>query len=434
MPSNTTRRLAAAVVAVCAAAGLVACSSDSSGSGATSTGDVTTLKLWTHNGGNAVELAVNKKVVDDFNASQTKYKVELQSFPQAAYNDAVTAAAAAKKLPCIMDIDGPNVPNWAWAGYLEPLELPDEVFAKQLPSTLGTVDDKVYSFGHYDVAMNLTARKSALTANGIRIPTVDEPWTGEEFDAALAKIKAGGKFKYPLDLGTAGTGEWIPYAYSPLLQSFGGDLVNRTDYKSAEGVLNGPEALEWATWFRGTVTKGYAQQKSGKDSTVDFVNGKTAIMWTGSWAADAVTKKYGNDVVFLPPPDFGNGPKIGGASWQWGLSSACGDKDGAREYLRFSAQPTYYVEYAKALGLIPANTDAAASVPNFAPGGKYRVFLELSQRFAEVRPVTPAYPYISSTFQKAASDILAGGDAQKILDKAASDIDNNIKSNGNYAF
>jgi multiple sugar transport system substrate-binding protein len=32
------------------------------------------------------------------------------------------------------------------------------------------------------------------------------------------------------------------------------------------------------------------------------------------------------------------------------------------------------------------------------------------------------------------SDILAGGDAQKILDKAAADIDNNIKSNGNYEF
>jgi multiple sugar transport system substrate-binding protein len=179
---------------------------------------------------------------------------------------------------------------------------------------------------------------------------------------------------------------------------------------------------------------GYAQQKSGEDSTVDFVNGKTAIMWTGSWAADAVTKKFGDDVVFLPPVDFGNGPKIGGASWQWGMSSACAAKEGATEYLKFSAQPKYYVEYAKALGLIPANTDAAAEVPNFAPNGKYRVFLELANKYALVRPVTPAYPYISSTFQKAAADILAGGDPKQILDKAAADIDNNIKSNGNYSF
>ena len=53
-------------------------------------------------------------------------------------------------------------------------------------------------------------------------------------------------------------------------------------------------------------------------------------MWTGSWAADAVTEKYGDDVVFLPPPDFGNGPKIGGGSWQWGMSADCAAKDAAR--------------------------------------------------------------------------------------------------------
>jgi multiple sugar transport system substrate-binding protein len=429
---STTPKVVALLAA--AAVALTGCSSGSSDSGAGSEGGVTTLELWTHNGGNATELAVNKKVVDAFNASQSKYKVKLQSFPQASYNDAVTAAASAKKLPCIMDIDGPNVPNWAWAGYLQPLDVPAGFFDKQLPSTLGKVDGKVYSFGHYDVAMSLVARKSVLTQYGIRIPTIDQPWTGDEFDAAVGKIKAGGKFTYPLDMGTAGTGEWIPYAYSPLLQSFGADLVNRENYTSAQGVLNGPDALKFASWFRGLVTKGYTAQKSGKDSTLDFVNGKSAIMWNGSWAADAVTKKFGSDVVFLPPPDFGKGPKIGGASWQWGMSSACAAKDGALEYLKFSAKTQYYVEYAKALGLIPANTDAAAQVPNFAPGGKYRFFLELAQKDAVVRPVTPAYPYISSTFQKAVSDILAGGDAQKILDKAAADIDNNIKSNGNYEF
>ena len=55
-------------------------------------------------------------------------------------------------------------------------------------------------------------------------------------------------------MATGFTGEWWPYAYSPFLQSFGGDLINRNDYKSAEGVLNGAQAVEWAHWFRGLVT------------------------------------------------------------------------------------------------------------------------------------------------------------------------------------
>jgi multiple sugar transport system substrate-binding protein len=30
------------------------------------------------------------------------------------------------------------------------------------------------------------------------------------------------------DVGMAWTGEWYPYAFSPFLQSFGGDLIDRS--------------------------------------------------------------------------------------------------------------------------------------------------------------------------------------------------------------
>lgn len=429
-----SRRLIATSLLAGTALVFTACSSGSSGSGAKTEDGVTTLKLWTHNGGNDEELALNKAVIKDFNASSDEYKVELQSFPQDSYNSAVTAAASAEKLPCIMDIDGPNVANWAWAGYLAPLDLPEKLFANNLPSTLGKVDGELYSFGNYDVALNLMTRKSTLAKYGIRVPTMEKPWTAEEFDKALAAIKKGGEYAYPLDLGTAGGDEWIPYAYSPILQSFGGDLIDRDGYTSAEGVLNGPEAIEWANWMTGLVDDGYIARKSGADSTLDFVNGKTAIVWSGSWAAGTATEKYGDDVLFLPPVDFGEGPKIGGASWQWGMSADCPAKDGAREFLGFSAQPKYQAMYADKLSLIPASEEAAAMVPEFKEGGKYRVFYDYADQYALARPVTPAYPYISSVFQKAYADIMDGGDAQKILDQAVSDIDTNIKQNGGYDY
>jgi multiple sugar transport system substrate-binding protein len=428
---KTTNRLVVAGLALASMAGLVACSS--SGSGASASGSAGgTITMWTHNGGNPAELAVDSKMVADFNASQSKYKVKVQSFPQASYSDAVVAAATAKKLPCVVDIDSPNVPNWAWAGYLVPLDLPASTWDGQLPSTVGTVGKKVYSFGHYDVALAMYARKHSLVAAGIRIPTVNSPWTKAEFADALAKLKAAGKYKYALDLGTAGTGEWIPYGYSPLLQSFGADLVNRKTYTSADGVLNGPKAIEWATWFRSLVTDGYMAQKSGADSTADFVNGNSAIMYSGSWAANTIAQKLGDDAVTIPPPDFGDGPKIGGGSWQWGMTSGCTQPAGALAYLKFTHQTKYFVDFANALGLVPATADAAALVPNYAAGGKDKIFLDLATKFALVRPVTPAYPYISTVFQKATQDILSGGNPKSILDKAVSDIDNDIKQNGDY--
>ncbi len=431
--SSNTRRLTASSIAVASIIALAACSGTTSASSSNGSGSAT-IDLWTHNGGNTAELAVDQKIVDDFNASQTQYKVKLTSFPQASYNDAVVAAATAKKLPCIVDIDAPNVPNWAWAGYLAPLDLPAGTFSDQLPSTMGTVNGKVYSYGHYDVALAMFSRKSVLDAAGIRIPTVDKPWTGAEFADALAKLKATGKFPYALDLGTAGTGEWIPYAYSPFLQSFGGDLINRSDYKSADGALNGPAALKWADWMQGLVKDGYMAQKSGADSTADFVNGKSAIMYSGSWASDTVTKAFGDDAVVLPPPDFGNGPKIGGGSWQWGMTQQCSSPAAATAYLTFAHQTKYFVDFSKTLGLIPATAAAAAATTNYAAGGKDEIYLQLAKKFALVRPVTPAYPYISSVFQKATQDILSGGDPKAILDKAVSDIDTDLKQNGDYTF
>ncbi len=429
--NRITKGLAVAILAAMPLS-LSACAKGGSTGGTNDhAGGPKTITMWTHNAGNDAELGAITAIVNDYNTSQSTYKVTIQAFPQDSYNQSVVSAAAAKKLPCVLDTDGPNVPNWAWGGYLAPLNGMDDTLSKFLPSVVGKWNDKIYSYGYYDVALNMTTRKSTLKKYGIRVPTNDKPWTGQEFDDALAKIKAGGDFNYPLDLQTGSTGEWWPYAYSPLLQSFGGDLINRSDYKSADGVLNGPQAVDWAKWFRGLATNKYIAQKSGTDPGKDFLNGKSAIIWNGSWGANDARKKFGDDVVFLPPPDFGNGPKIGGGSWQWGMSSTCSDPAGAADYLKFAAQDKYVASVAKATQTIPATDAAAAQVPGYGKGGEDEIFRELSKTFAEVRPATPGYPFIATEFTKAAQDILNGADPQQSLDQAVKNIDANQKSN-NY--
>ncbi|MFK4834143.1 ABC transporter substrate-binding protein [Microbacterium sp. ZW T2_14] len=428
--SRKIGRIVAASLTTLAVVATAGCAAGGSGNGSDG---ATTIDLWTHAGGNDAELGVINTIVDDFNGSQDDYVVKVTDFPQDAYNDAVVAAATSDSLPCIVDIDGPNVANWAWAGYIQPLGLPDDTYEDQLPGTLGKIDGEVYAYGFFDVALAMFSRESTLNAAGVRIPTVDEPWTGEEFNDALAKIDALGQFDYPVDFGTGGGGEWIPYAYSPLLQSFGGDLIDRSTFETADGALNGPEALEWATWFRGLVDSGYMAQTSGTDATADWVNGTSGILYTGNWADTTVREAF-DDAVVLPPPDFGNGPTIGAGSWQWGLTSSCDEVEGAQAYLEFAHDTKYFVDYAEATGLIPGTLAAADEVPAYAEGGDSRIYLELANQFAVVRPETAAYPYISSVFQKATQDILAGGDAQAILDKAVTDIDRDIEQNGGYTF
>lgn len=429
-----TRRLAGASVAVTAATALVAgCATGSGGSTSGASGD--TLTLWTHNAGNSAELDVVKKIIKDFNTSQDTYEVKLQAFPQSDYNNSVVAAASARKLPCLLDVDGPNVPNWAWGGYLAPIDVSgsDVPLDDQLPSTVGRYKDKVYSFGFYDVALTFFARKSVLNEYDIRIPTTDKPWTKSEFDSALAELKKSGQFEYPLEMGTGSLGEWYPYAYSPQLQSFGGDLIDRDGYKTASGTLDGEKAVEWATWFGSLVDKGYLSKKSGADPNKDFLAGKSAIQWDGSWNAAKNAEKLGDDLAIIPPVDFGDGPRIGGASWQWAMSSTCSNKAGAEAWLKFSRRTEYFVDYAKATGTLPATDAAAQQIADYQPGGRFNVLVQFAREFAQVRPVTPAYPYISAEFQKATQDILAGADPEKALGQAAKAIDNDLKSNDYYA-
>jgi multiple sugar transport system substrate-binding protein len=392
----------------------------------------TTLSMWYHGAGNEVELKLINEVITDFNTSQTDWKVELQSFPQAAYNDSVVAGALAGNLPDILDVDGPNMPNWAWAGYMQPLVIDEAKIANFLPGTKGVWDGKLYSIGLWDAAVALVTRQSTLDELGLRKPTVDAPWTKEEFMAALDAAKAAGKWEFPLDLGTAWTGEWYPYAFSPLLQSFGGDIVDRSTYKTAEGALNGDAAMAFGEWWQGLFKNGYAQAtQDPADRDGGFAAGKYAFSWNGNWAALGALAAF-PDTVFLPAPDLGAGPKIGAASWQFGVSATSKNPQGAAAFIEFALQDKYLAAFSNGIGLIPATPSASEMVDNYKAGGPLSVFVEYSAKTALVRPVTPGYVVQAKVFEKALADIANGADVAATLDAAVDEINADIEKNGGY--
>lgn len=428
-----SRKSSIAMVAITAAMAttLTACqrAGQNGGDGAEGT---STLTMWTHSAGNPAELEVYEQIIRDFNESQDQYVVEMESFPQGAYNDAIVAGAAAGDLPCLLDMDGPIVPNWAWAGYIQQLDLPSDITDRLLPTAIGTYKDEIYSAGYWDAALAIFARESVLNDNGIRIPTNEEPWTREEFDEALVTLQGAG-YDTPLDIGAEDTGEWWSYAYSPLLQSAGGDLIDRDTMLSAEGRLNGDAAVEFFTWFQDLFERGLTSD-SGTIGNEEFNNDEVAMSYTGVWNALDSLETVGDDLLILPPPDLGEGPVIGGASWQWGISSECDAPDGAREYLEFSFKPEYLASFSDRQVVIPATEDATEISEYFSEGAPLEPFLTLSEMFALERPPTPAYPVISNVFENAAKEIMNGADVQATLDQAVQEIDTNIENNDGYGF
>ncbi|MDD9742774.1 MULTISPECIES: sugar ABC transporter substrate-binding protein [Marinovum] len=396
----------------------------------------TELTLWYHGAGNEVESNILGGIIEDFNGAQEDWQVTVESFPQESYNDSVVASALAGNLPCILDVDGPVMPNWAWAGYLQPLPISQEAIDGHLDATIGRWDGEIYSVGLWDAAVALYARQSTLDELGLRTPSLEEPWTKEEFMGALEAAKASGNYDFALDLGTAWTGEWYPYAFSPFLQSFGGDIVDRDGYQTAEGALNGEAAMEFGEWWQSLFAEGYApgtsQDPADRDS--GFIEGKYAFSWNGNWAAANTLASVENadDVVFLPAPDFGNGSTIGAASWQFGVSSACEHPEGAAAFVEHALQDEYLAAFSDGIGLIPATKEAAQMTESYAEGGPLAVFFDLSAEQALVRPVSPGYVVAAKVFEKALSDIANGADVADTLDAAVDEIDDDIEANQGY--
>nr|WP_319513945.1 sugar ABC transporter substrate-binding protein [uncultured Cohaesibacter sp.] len=393
----------------------------------------TDLTMWYHGAGNDVESKIINQIVDDFNASQSDWKVTIESFPQTSYNDSVVAAALAGNLPDIIDVDGPIMPNWAWSGYMQPLQIDESKIENFLPGTKGMWDGKLYSIGLWDAAVALYARTSTLEELGLRTPTLDKPWTKDEFMDALKKAKASGNYKYALDLGMNDQGEWYPYAYSPFLQSFGGDIVDRSTYKTAEGALNGDAGLAFGEWWQSLFTEGYAPgtSESPADQQTGFIDGSFAFQWNGNWRAVATMAEV-DDVVFLPAPDMGKGPMIGAGSWQFGVAKTSEHPDGASAFIEFALQDKYLAAFSDGIGLIPSTAAAAQMTEHYKDGGPLAVFYDLSNAQAKVRPVTPGYVVQSKVFTKAMADLANGADVADTLDAAVDEINADIEKNSGY--
>jgi multiple sugar transport system substrate-binding protein len=357
----------------------------------------------------------------------------LESFPQNSYNESVTAGALAGNLPCILDVDGPIMPNWAWSGYMQPLAIDESIIADFLPGTLGYWDGELYSVGLWDAALALFARQSDLDAWGLRTPTLGEPWDMDEFMAALDAAKADERYEFAFDPGMAWTGEWYPYAFSPLLQSFGGDIIDRETYAEADGILNGDEAIAFGEWWQALFSEGYAPGTSQDPASRDsgFVDGSYAFQWNGNWAAVAALEAV-EDVVFLPAPDFGGGNTIGAGSWQFGVSATCETPEGANAFIEFALQDEYMAAFSDGIGLIPSTASAAAMTANYAEGGPLEVFFALSEDQALVGPVTPGYVVAAQIFEGALANIANGADVADELDAAVDEIEADIARNQGY--
>ncbi|MCD6159037.1 MAG: sugar ABC transporter substrate-binding protein [Kosmotoga sp.] len=394
----------------------------------------TQVKLWFHSGRGSERDVINDQV-KRFNAMQNEIEIIAIQLPEGSYNDQVQAAALANGLPDILDLDGPYVSNYAWAGYLAPLDtfMSSELKNDFLPSIIsqGLYSGKIYALGTFDSGLAIWANKKYLEKIGARIPkSVDDAWTFEEFMSILRKLKELPEIKFPLDMKiNYGVGEWYTYGFSPIFQAFGADLINRSDYMSADGVLNGPEALAAAAWFQALFAQGFVNSNPPGDN--EFIEGKSALSWVGHWVYNQYKDALGDDLVLIPMPKFFK-QATGMGSWAWSITTNSKHPEAAWKFLEFILKPEEIIKMTNANGAVPSRKSAIALSPLYGEGGPLNIFVQQLESIAVSRPVTPAYPTITAAFAKALDNIINGSDIRKELDRAVKEINDDIEYNEGY--
>lgn len=390
------------------------------------------VTMWRHETGD-LEMTASAASVARFNQKQSRFRVVTETLPQGSYQQAVVAAAMTGKLPCVLDLDQPAVANFAWAGHIQPLEgkLRPQGEENLIAGARSHYRGRLYAVAQFDVTLALFARRSVLSRHGVRVASLAHPYTATEFREILRRLKGAG-LRYPLDLNGQWGGEWVSYAFSPWLQSAGTDLIDRRTYTHVEGILNSDTALKVLDYYQSLFQERLAARKPVDDQS--FPSGRSVFHYTGSWSAAEYQKKFGADLVAMPPPDFGQGPKVGSGSWQWAVSSSCPHPEGARMLIEHMISTEEIARLSEATGLIPASTAAAAATAGFREGGPKRNFFEFARTLAVPRPATPGYPMISSSFERAMKDVREGGDAAEALDRAVEAIQQDLRRNRNYGF
>jgi multiple sugar transport system substrate-binding protein len=328
--------------------------------------------------------------------------------------------------------------NYAWKGYLQPLDnLPPDIKADLLPSLVlqGTYAGKLYAVGTFDSGLGLFANRRLLQQVNARIPTnIVDAWTLAELNGLLRQLaeqeKRQGADGQVLDLKRDYRGEWWTYGFYAPLVSAGADLIDRSHYRSAAGVLNSPQALAVLTNIQGWFQAGYVDANTDGRA---FVDGRVAISWVGHWEYPRYRQAIGDLLLLLPLPDFGAGSRTGMGSWAWSITREARHPEAALRFIEFLLRPDEIAAITLANGAVPARRSVIANSTPYCSGGPLQLYADQLTHSAVPRPVTPAYPVVTSAFQEVMARAIAGGDVKRALDAAVQTIDQDIRDNDGYA-
>ncbi|AGS25721.1 ABC transporter substrate-binding protein [Rhizobium etli] len=385
-------------------------------------------------------VAAYGKVAERFEAANPDVDVQFIYAPHDAYNEKFSAAVMAKQLPDVMELDAPFLANYVWSGYLQPIkplidkDVVDDMTESNIAQGTYPIDKDLYAIGLTDSSVVLYGNKKYLEAIGARIPrSVEDAWTREEFETYLEKLSKLDGVKWPIDTfrGYGIKTEWITYAYGPILQSAGCDLIDRTAWKS-EGTLDSDACVDALAMMQKWVKNGWVVPQSAGTNQFFAGGNPAALALGGHWVYAEAAATMKDKIVVLPLPKFGTKGASPDGTWIWAVTKTSAHPEIAGKFISFLLKDKEYRAFVASQSGYPGLKSFAAESPLYAPGGPMAIAFEQASKTAIARPPHPAYPTITAAFMQAVDEVFNGGDPKEALTAAAEKIDQDIEDNDGY--
>ncbi|MET8768001.1 sugar ABC transporter substrate-binding protein [Streptomyces sp. NPDC004658] len=343
MGSFSRRDLLAAALG----AGLLAACGSNTGRGGGSSG--TSLAQWYHQYGEPG----TERAVQRYAAAFTKARVTVQWRP-GNYDQQTAAALLTDSGPDVFEVNGPTLDQIQGGQVLDLTELVDPVKDDFNPAVLGpkTYRGRVYGIPQVIDMQMLYYRKSLLEDAGVEPPATLDALV----DAARALTGSTTKGLFLGNDGGAGVLGGTPL-YAAGLQLVSEDGKVGFDDPAAARTLGKLHRLH----ADGSLLLGAPSDWSDPSA---FLQGLTAMQWSGLWALPQVHKELGDDFGVLPfPRDGSQGrPSVPVGAYGAAVSARSRHKELAKEYVKWLwvERTDYQEDFALSYGFhIPARISLA---------------------------------------------------------------------------
>lgn len=409
---------------------LAACGEKDELGGATDN-DSDTITLWVQYSQEDAEGQVMTESIKEFNeTNEYGLTAEVEYIPRSGsgggYEDKLNAALTTKSLPDVFTLDGPNNAAYAESGMLQSLDQYVSNTNELLPSLIeqGTYNNELYSAGYSESGVGIYYNIDLLEDAGIdmsAIPTVDNPWTWDDFNATLEVLQENNDGNPILDMGFDDHSEWLLYAFSPYVWSAGGEIV---DNGQATGVFDSKETVSAFEFIQRLVENEYSAVSPIEKG---FHTGKYPLYMSGSWTLQELDSEYPDinyGIMPYPVSPETNTLASPTGSWAYGMSSSTDNAEGAGKLIEFLISEEQLYNMSMGNSVLPAS-QAVADRMLQEVSEPMQMLIEQNTKSGKPRPVIVNYPQVSRTFQQTVTESTyyeQNSNIQKLLEAKAQEI------------